>query len=53
MRAFFIARGPAFKRGVVVEPFPNVDVYDIMTSVLSLVPAKNDGNEKTSRAVLH
>lgn len=52
MRAIFIARGPAFKRGTVVEAFPNVDVYDIMTSVLGLVPAKNDGDGKTARAVL-
>jgi predicted AlkP superfamily pyrophosphatase or phosphodiesterase len=52
MRAFFLARGPAFTRHAVVEDFPNVDVYDIMTSVLKLVPAKNDGNEKTARAVL-
>lgn len=52
MRAFFLGRGPAFKNHTVVEPFPNVDVYDIMTSVLSLRPAKNDGNEQTARAVL-
>jgi predicted AlkP superfamily pyrophosphatase or phosphodiesterase len=52
MRAIFIARGPAFKRRIVVEPFPNVDVYDIMTTVLSLVPARNDGDAKTARAVL-
>jgi predicted AlkP superfamily pyrophosphatase or phosphodiesterase len=52
MRAIFICHGPACKRGVVVEPFPNVDVYDIMTSVLHLAPAKNDGDEKTARTVL-
>ena len=52
MRAIFIAHGPAFKRNAVVGPFPNVDVYDIMTSVLGLVTAKNDGDEKTARAVL-
>jgi predicted AlkP superfamily pyrophosphatase or phosphodiesterase len=53
MRAIFIARGPAFKHGgVVVEPFPNVDVYDVMIQVLGLAPAKNDGNANTARAVL-
>lgn len=52
MRAIFIARGPAFKSGIVVTPFPNVDVYDIMTSVLSLQPAKNDGEARTGKAVL-
>jgi predicted AlkP superfamily pyrophosphatase or phosphodiesterase len=52
MRATFIARGPAFKRGVVVEPFPNVEVYNIMTRVLSLRPAPNDGTQRAARLVL-
>jgi hypothetical protein len=53
MRAIFIAHGPAFKQGgVVVEPFPNTDVYDVMSHVLGLVPAKNDGNDATAAAVL-
>lgn len=52
MRAIFIARGPAFKGGVVINAFPNVDVYDIMASVLSLAPAKNDGDPGTAHAVL-
>jgi hypothetical protein len=52
MRAIFIARGPAFKRSIVVEPFANVDVYDIMAGVLSLTPAKNDGDPKTASTVL-
>jgi predicted AlkP superfamily pyrophosphatase or phosphodiesterase len=53
MRAIFIAHGPAFKQGgVVIEPFPNVDLYYVMAHVLGLVPAKNDGNENTSRTVL-
>ncbi len=52
MRAIFIARGPAFKKAIVVEPFENVDVYNIMAGVLGLKPAKNDGNQNTARAVL-
>jgi predicted AlkP superfamily pyrophosphatase or phosphodiesterase len=52
MRAIFIARGPAFKKAIVVEPFENVDVYNIMTGVLGLKPANNDGNQGTARAVL-
>ncbi|KAL5010930.1 hypothetical protein ScPMuIL_013235 [Solemya velum] len=30
MYPFFIASGPAFKRGVVVEPFDMVDIYPLM-----------------------
>lgn len=52
MRATFIARGPAFKRGVVVAPFPNVDVYNIMARILRLKPAPNDGSRRAARLVL-
>ncbi len=52
MRATFIAHGPAFKSGVVVEPFNNVDVYNIMTAVLSLKPAPNDGDPNTARSIV-
>ena len=43
MGALFIANGPAFKPGLVVKPFPNVDVYPLMTHVLGLKPKPNDG----------
>jgi predicted AlkP superfamily pyrophosphatase or phosphodiesterase len=52
MRAIFIARGPAFKQALVVEPFESVDVYNIMAKVLGLKPASNDGSQVTVRAVL-
>lgn len=44
MRATFIAHGPAFKSGVLVEPFENIHLYSLMTHVLGLRPARNDGN---------
>ncbi len=52
MRAFFVARGPAFKRSQVVEPFENVDVYNVMARILGLKPASNDGGDATAKAVL-
>lgn len=52
MQATFIAHGEAFKKGIVVEPFENVDVYNIMTRILNLTPAKNDGNPETAKQVL-
>ncbi|HXD32848.1 MAG TPA: ectonucleotide pyrophosphatase/phosphodiesterase [Pyrinomonadaceae bacterium] len=52
MRAIFIARGPAFKRRAIVNAFPNVDLYNVMTRVLRLKPARNDGSWRTARAVL-
>jgi predicted AlkP superfamily pyrophosphatase or phosphodiesterase len=52
MRATFIARGPAFKSGFVAEPFPNIDVYELMCKILGLRPAKNDGDLSRVRAML-
>jgi len=43
MGALFIANGPAFRRGLVIKPFPNVDVYPLMTDILGLPPQPNDG----------
>lgn len=52
MRALFVGHGPAFKRATVVEPFANVDVYNVMAKILKLKPAPNDGNKATVKAVL-
>ncbi|HEX8736040.1 MAG TPA: ectonucleotide pyrophosphatase/phosphodiesterase [Pyrinomonadaceae bacterium] len=52
MQATFIAHGAAFKKGIVTEPFENVDVYNIMTQILNLTPARNDGHLETARKVL-
>lgn len=43
MRALFVAHGPAFKRGVTVPVFPNVDVYPLMTHVLGIQGEPGDG----------
>lgn len=44
MHSIFYAEGPDFKRGFETDTLYNVDIYDIMTRILNLVPAKNDGN---------
>lgn len=51
MRAIFIAHGRRFRKGE-VAPFENVQVYNIMTMLLGLKPAPNDGNYYVARAVL-
>lgn len=43
MRALFIAEGPAFERGMLAEPFPNVDVYPLLTHLLGLAGEPGDG----------
>ncbi|XP_029184805.2 ectonucleotide pyrophosphatase/phosphodiesterase family member 3-like isoform X1 [Acropora millepora] len=43
MRALFVAHGPSFKKGEVVESFQNNELYDMMAGILGLKPAPNDG----------
>ena len=52
MGATFIARGPAFKSGLVVEPFLNIHLYELMTAILNLPPAPNDGSLDSVRVML-
>jgi predicted AlkP superfamily pyrophosphatase or phosphodiesterase len=43
MQAIFIAAGPAFKTGIVLAPFDNVDVYPLMMNLIGLQPLPSDG----------
>lgn len=52
MRAIFVAHGPAFKQSQVVEPFENVDVYNMLAEILKLKPASNDGSDAAANAAL-
>ena len=52
MRATFVASGPGFRRGQVIEPFDNVHVYALLCALLGLEPAANDGDAAALRAVL-
>jgi predicted AlkP superfamily pyrophosphatase or phosphodiesterase len=47
MRAVFVARGPAFAYGKTLPPFDNVDVYPLLTRLLGIPAASNDGNPDT------
>jgi predicted AlkP superfamily pyrophosphatase or phosphodiesterase len=52
MRAIFVAHGQAFRKGKIVAPFENVQVYNVMTKILGLKPAANDGNLSVANKVL-
>lgn len=52
MRAIFIAHGQAFKKARIVPPFENIQVYNLMTRILGLKPAPNDGNYALANRVL-
>ncbi|KAF7728667.1 hypothetical protein EC973_005704 [Apophysomyces ossiformis] len=42
-RAIFVAQGPTFKKRGILKPFWNVEVYQVMTHILQLEPAPNNG----------
>ena len=44
MKTIFRAVGPSFKRGLEVEPFESVHVYELMCKLLGIVPEANDGS---------
>lgn len=52
MRAIFVARGPAFRRSVVIPPFDNVDVYPLLAHLLGITAEPNDGDLARVRATL-
>lgn len=49
MHGLFVAAGPAFKQGVTVPEFENVNIYDAMTMILKVTPAQNDGDPRIAR----
>lgn len=53
MRAIFLARGPAFRSGVRVPGFDNVDVYPLLTRLLGIEAAPNDSDPQTLLPVLN
>jgi alkaline phosphatase D len=44
MLATFIADGPRFADGVVVESFDNVEIYGMIAAILGIDPAETDGD---------
>jgi ectonucleotide pyrophosphatase/phosphodiesterase family protein 5 len=52
MGALFIAEGPAFRSGVTIAPFENVDVYPLMIDLLGIHGEPNDGRLSDLRNIL-
>jgi predicted AlkP superfamily pyrophosphatase or phosphodiesterase len=51
MHAIFYAAGPAFRKGHNIGEMRNVDIYNIVATVLGIVPEKNDGDALRGAAV--
>ncbi len=44
MHGIFIAHGPAFRKGLVVKPFRNIQVHALIAEILAIEPAPNDAD---------
>ncbi|XP_066968259.1 glycerophosphocholine cholinephosphodiesterase ENPP6-like isoform X2 [Macrobrachium rosenbergii] len=51
MRGIFFAKGPAFKEGLVTDPINMVDVYQVLTTVLDIVPLPHNGTWKNVESI--
>ncbi|KAK8973077.1 hypothetical protein V6N11_049427 [Hibiscus sabdariffa] len=52
MRSIFIGHGPQFARGKKVPSFENVQIYNLVTSILKLEGAPNNGSSAFPESVL-
>lgn len=52
MGATFIAEGPSLRRGVVIPPFDNINVYNLLCALLKIKPAPNDGDDRLVKECL-
>lgn len=52
MRTIFIAHGPQFPEGRKIPSFENVELYQLMTSILGLTPAPNNGSRNFASELL-
>jgi predicted AlkP superfamily pyrophosphatase or phosphodiesterase len=52
MQGIFIAEGPAFKVDYSRAAFQNINIYVLLTKLLGLTPAKNDGSIEAIRDIL-
>ncbi|CAN1796202.1 Venom phosphodiesterase [Linum perenne] len=52
MRTMFVGRGPRFGRGVKVPSFENVEIYNVVASILGVSGAPNNGSSGFVHSVL-
>jgi len=52
MQAIFLASGPHFQKGMTVPKFQNIQIYNLLTSILELDGAPNDGDLESVRDML-
>lgn len=46
MRAIFMAKGPMFKSGQILNPFDNIDTFQLFCILLDITCPPSEGNER-------
>jgi hypothetical protein len=52
MHGIFVAAGPAFRQGATVPAFQNIHIYNVLTRVLDVTPAANDGDLSVAESLM-
>lgn len=52
MRPFFIAHGPAFKQGIEIEPFNNIDLFPLICQMMNISTPANNGSLDIIQGIL-
>lgn len=52
MQGIFLARGPAFRKGAKTASFQSIHIYDLMSHILGIKPAPNDGSLDSVKIML-
>lgn len=52
MRSIFIGHGPQFARGKKIPSFENVEIYNLVTSILKIKGAPNNGSTSFAESVI-
>jgi hypothetical protein len=52
MGATFIAAGPDLEQGLVLPPFENIHIYELLCALLGLEPTPNDGDLEVVKEML-
>ncbi|CAB3996662.1 Ectonucleotide pyrophosphatase phosphodiesterase family member 3 [Paramuricea clavata] len=52
MWSIFMARGPSFQKGKVVEHFSNLEIYNLLATLLKIEPAPNNGTMGSLNSLL-
>ena len=53
MHALFIAKGPSFKKGIVIPPFENINIYPLICHILKIHPSTDiDGKLENIHHIL-